>query len=403
MSKRVFIKCQECGHYDEVNKLFFVKLIGGAVIGLGWWAWISFLFAGTGFAMAICIAIVAGGAGMMTYSKEITEWVSERYDCPKCGKRSWKMMTDDEMHMEKMNAHLQHQNETLNNDVKSGINDIKKAQDETNKNIKKGFDEVNRKLDSISTSLKFYKEEVTEKLNNSFNEDEREWIVGEFCNTVCRKIEYCFKQERDNSAYCQEEKLLRFTFSTEWDKLEDSTKTFLVTAKVVFNSMSESDAELDYSGVCILVAKAFEVELKKRFFYEFVDYLDDNYHKDYKQWPNALLKGNTKIIDTDVFTLGSVPKILRPREAGGVAQSNLDAAEKRIEEYCKEKLFHTSDINEVRSILHGIACDVNKVKDSYRNPAAHTRMLKIKDAQQCFDDVVDVQKMMINFLKNCNF
>ena len=86
-----FIVCKHCGHRETLNKTFFVKIIGGAVSGFGFWAWVSFLFAGTGFAMAICIAIVMGGVAIAAYSDEISQWVSERYDCPVCGRREWKV------------------------------------------------------------------------------------------------------------------------------------------------------------------------------------------------------------------------------------------------------------------------------------------------------------------------
>jgi hypothetical protein len=65
------IKCLDCGHSEEVTVDLFVKLIGGVTAGFGFWAWTSFLFAGTGFAMAICIAIIGGGAAMLAYKDEI--------------------------------------------------------------------------------------------------------------------------------------------------------------------------------------------------------------------------------------------------------------------------------------------------------------------------------------------
>ena len=85
------IVCKECGHSETVNKRFFVKVIGAAVTGLGYWAWVAYLFAGTGFAMPICIAIMTGGVAIAAFSDQITKWVSERYPCPRCKNKSWKM------------------------------------------------------------------------------------------------------------------------------------------------------------------------------------------------------------------------------------------------------------------------------------------------------------------------
>lgn len=84
------IKCLDCGHSEEVKLDLFVKVIGGATAGFGFWAWVSFLFAGTGFAMAICVAIIAGGAAMLAYKNEIVDWlVNKGYACESCSSQKW--------------------------------------------------------------------------------------------------------------------------------------------------------------------------------------------------------------------------------------------------------------------------------------------------------------------------
>ncbi|WP_216641039.1 hypothetical protein [Aeromonas sobria] len=84
------IKCLDCGHSEEVTGDLFVKIIGGATAGFGFWAWTSFLFAGTGFAMVICIAIIGGGAAMLAYKDEILDWlVNKGYECDGCGSQKW--------------------------------------------------------------------------------------------------------------------------------------------------------------------------------------------------------------------------------------------------------------------------------------------------------------------------
>lgn len=83
------IKCKQCGHVEKVNLQFFVKALGGGAVGFGSWAWVAYLFAGTGFAIPICIAIVAGGTALAAFSNEIVRWVRKKYPCPKCGARKW--------------------------------------------------------------------------------------------------------------------------------------------------------------------------------------------------------------------------------------------------------------------------------------------------------------------------
>lgn len=81
--------CKDCGHREKVNLKFVVKVIGGAVVGTGSVAWVTYAFAGTGFAPALCAALVAGGVGLAAFSNEIAEWVKKKYDCPKCKRRNW--------------------------------------------------------------------------------------------------------------------------------------------------------------------------------------------------------------------------------------------------------------------------------------------------------------------------
>ncbi len=90
------IKCRDCGFSEEVNLDFFVKILGGATAGFGFWAWTSFLFAGTGFAMAICIAIITGGAAMLAYKDEIIDWIAnEGYECESCGSKNWEAISPE--------------------------------------------------------------------------------------------------------------------------------------------------------------------------------------------------------------------------------------------------------------------------------------------------------------------
>lgn len=85
------IQCKNCGHIEETNLRLFIRIIGGAMPFGGYWAWVTYLFAGTGFAMAIVIAIIAGGTAMLMYQNEIVEWICEKgYECPECHKNEWK-------------------------------------------------------------------------------------------------------------------------------------------------------------------------------------------------------------------------------------------------------------------------------------------------------------------------
>lgn len=99
--KDLYVVCRNCGHYEKVNHTFFAKVIGGCMTGLGYWAWVTYLFAGTGFAMPICIAIMAGGAAMLAFADQIVGWINKAYPCPKCSKKSWIIANRNEIQQDK--------------------------------------------------------------------------------------------------------------------------------------------------------------------------------------------------------------------------------------------------------------------------------------------------------------
>ncbi|SFW55962.1 DUF4776 domain-containing protein [Selenomonas ruminantium] len=423
MSSKNYIKCQTCGHTTEINKEFFVKVLGGAAIIGGWKAWIGYIFAGTGFAFAICVAIVAGGVAMMAYSEEITQWLSERYACPKCGGKKWRMMTagekDSEIrrnHTETLNEILKRQNSKLNDDIKEGINYVRKEQGKVHKDIKcgfsnvtkgqeeirKGIDKISARIDTISESLKVYKKITDERIANAYSQEEREYFINEFTNQVIDKIEACFKNQRDSNRYKSEENNLKFIFGNEWGKLSDTSKKSLITAKILFNDMSMSEKSMDYSGVCILVAKAFEIELKDRFFSQFISYLEIKHGNDYSKWPFVLIKdGKRKPKESYEFTLGSVVPLFCIKKGKKISSSTFNVSKKAIQCYCEEVLFTSKSKKDIDASLIELAQNINIVREKYRNPAAHTRALAREDAQQCFNDIVDMEQMLINFLKMC--
>ncbi|UOR60289.1 hypothetical protein [Helicobacter pylori] len=65
---------------------FFVRVIGAALPAGGVATWTTYLLAGTGFALPLCIAIITRGVATLAFQDEIIEWLADKgYKCEKCG------------------------------------------------------------------------------------------------------------------------------------------------------------------------------------------------------------------------------------------------------------------------------------------------------------------------------
>jgi len=84
------INCSKCGYSEKTTIELFIKIIGGAMPLGGFYAWVTYLLAGTGLALPIVIAIITGGVGLLVFKDEIVKWiVNNGYKCPKCGSVKW--------------------------------------------------------------------------------------------------------------------------------------------------------------------------------------------------------------------------------------------------------------------------------------------------------------------------
>lgn len=84
------IRCKKCDHSEKTTLGLFVKIIGGAMPLGGFWAWVTYLFAGTGFALPIVIAIITGGTAMLVFKDQIVQWLMNRgYKCSHCSGVDW--------------------------------------------------------------------------------------------------------------------------------------------------------------------------------------------------------------------------------------------------------------------------------------------------------------------------
>ena len=265
--------------------------------------------------------------------------------------------------------------------------------------IKESFEQIQKAREELKEDLESDIESVSEIALKKLQDKVAEIVSGLTQKTL---------SEGDQNYF--EEYLISELTLDVWNKLDDKSKAFLITAKSNFESMIKmKDSEsFDYSGVCLLVTKALEVETTKRFFLYYKDYLSQKY-KSVSSWPYVLRQKNRgqitdSVIADNEFTLGSVVSVVGYKRDYG---SNGTIIEYTIQHtgtkneflnYAQQVLFKTSDRHKAETELEKDYKFIEKVRLDYRNPSAHRDRLTITSAKGCLDYVIDVQHMLKEML-----
>lgn len=290
------------------------------------------------------------------------------------------------------------------NKLNIGLDKMDKSieiQQETNENtvrIESKIDEIHQILLLIKDDIVSIQSETSKMLENAQNE-EKEAIFEQHMNRCKDNIISQMQTINETKMYeSEQQKLKRIFEDSAWNKLSDKSKTFLTTSKLMFKQFNNMGNIIDYSGICILVTKALEVEIKKRFFTNFLKYLDKNYNKDYSKYPTPLLYKNKKPLFSDTFTMGSVAYVLCYKKSYSDSVKQEISNKEKLMEYCKSCVFSTLSENEIENLLHDYAVSIEKIKKNYRDRSAHTGELEISDARQCLDLMIDIEKLLKKML-----
>ena len=265
--------------------------------------------------------------------------------------------------------------------------------------IEQSFDQIQRIRESLIEELESTDEDVKEIALKKLQDKVAE-IVGELTRNVISVA--------DNTYY--KEYLVGELTQEVWDKLDEKSKAFLITAKSNYDSMVKipDKDSMDYSGVCLLVTKALEVETTKRFFDKYKEFLNRKY-TGVSQWPYVLRQRvhgqvTDEIIPDGEFTLGSVvPTVGYKRDYdvnGNITGYSRGNNKTRMEflDYATKNLFKLSDRCSVEREIEKDYQFVERVRVDYRNPSAHRGELSITSAKHCLEYVIDVHHMMKEML-----
>lgn len=270
------------------------------------------------------------------------------------------------------------------------------------------FDRIDDKLDAMLETIK----ELTKQINSyqmlvqnqidlAITEEEVERIVQAFTNTCVDRIVSEIDSKYSTESYKQEEKLKTTLGESAWMKLSEESKTFLVSSKVTYSYLIGIKTAIDYSGVCLLVTKALEVEMKKRFYGEYMVFLKMHYpgKSNYRNFPTALISRQYhKSLREKEFTLGTVPFVLCHFVPDNISEEQHNNDIDKLVEFCKLELLPNCSDEQIVDLLDDYGAEIADITKEYRNKAAHTNELKRVNAEQCFELVLDVEKLLKRIL-----
>lgn len=292
--------------------------------------------------------------------------------------------------------------------IAQGLARMEEKLDDMHVDTQARFDQVDAALLDVKTSLtvlgedlRRLQEETVSRLSAvADNQEETEQLLSSFSDSMSKRLleATAIRQAR---YYAEYKKQLCDAFGHSWEKLQPRSQKFLISARMLYQELSSLGNQLDFSGVCILAAKALENELHLRFYNEFVQYLQSKYPLAVvsDKWPSFLCRtdhwGQKSVIPEGRFTLGMIPFACGVRSLGHINDVRYERDMDVVTEYGRTLFIPDLTEQEIRDVLRTIGRDTDKIVQKYRNPAAHTNALQQADAKDCLDFLLEVERVFI--------
>lgn len=280
------------------------------------------------------------------------------------------------------------------------------AINDSSREIGEKIDNVKKILNSLIDQISSYQSLVESQMELAVTDDEIDRIIHAYSDACVNRIIEGVDKKYSNISKDEEEKELIAKLGQElWDrKLTPSSRNYLISSKVTYKYYMNIDT-LDYSGVCLLVTKALEVEMSERFYKAYVAFLKRGYTDSWKRhlddFPTTLVKtinGSRVLKSAKDFTLGSVSYVLCASNDRNATEAQLRNNERKLIEFAKDGLMQGKTDDEILTILKGFGERVADITQEYRNKAAHTNELGRVDAETCFKIVIDTEQLLKKML-----
>lgn len=308
---------------------------------------------------------------------------------------------------------------SIENDHGVGLQNTKSLMEDMAKQFESRLERIESKVDDVNQKLNAMYEVVQEMQANVsnqkqilstyldiFDDENIEDFIEKVVNKISNQISSSIVRLEGLDAYKKYYELVKIRMGEDaWGKLDKESKRFLVTAKLTFSqNILFGGNDVDYSSICLLASKAFEIELAKRFVGEYTAFLNKELGSNLEKWPSVVVKkakkGTLRTIEINEFMLGSCPYIF------GILDTKMrDKAinRKYFIKYCREVLVKKSRCSDLDGIINELDKEIKIIKDNFRNPAAHKNSISMLEASACIDYILEIERVLKYMLEMFNF
>ncbi len=191
-----------------------------------------------------------------------------------------------------------------------------------------------------------------------------------------------------------------------WNKMTQNTQIFLISAELLYCQWEHYGDDIDFAPICMSASKALEVEVTRRYFTRYLDYLEEHC----EDVPDALLVRDGSSYRPkceEEFMLGDITGVTgyaayldtqTVKLIGRLTEEN-----RQFLKYAKSELFSKKSEADCIELVKRHVYSVKKVRVQYRNPSAHKQKVAKVSARECLDYMIDIKKALGKLLDDCDW
>ena len=250
---------------------------------------------------------------------------------------------------------------------------IKSFLDDRQKQIMMELKKINQKVDTVIEMLADLSSDFKKIKDLPRSEDEK---ILQLYDKIDNKLDSVLsKQENTIETYI---KIIK-NWLHNWELLDDDSKRFLPSAEYIFDKFNEI-GNIDYSPFVIQYCRSLENEILKKLFITYHEeglkdiMIDEFVNPELEHLKTGKFAHKIKHNITN-YTLGEMSFIVSMlKEKGNTLKESkiLQHFRKFSLEYFEKQLFQKEFL-----------CDLEDIRDNYRNKAAHPNVIDLSTAQNC--------------------